>query len=215
MSPPADGTPLPGLPARLAACLTGIALLGLGIALTVRADLGLSPWDVLHQGLADRTGIPMGTVTILVGAVVLLAWIPLRQRPGVGTVLNVVAVGLVLDLCLALLPETSNLAARWGLLIAGLVLMATATGLYIGSGLGAGPRDGLMMGLAARGIRVHVARTSLEVTVLAVGFLLGGTVGIGTVVLAFGIGPLVHLALEHLSLVPRRVPELDPAPAAG
>jgi uncharacterized membrane protein YczE len=206
---------LPGLPARLAACLLGIVLLALGIALTVRADLGLSPWDVLHQGLSDRTGIPMGTVTIAVGAVVLLAWIPLRQRPGLGTVLNVIAVGLVLDVFLAVLPDTGNLLARWALLLLGLALMGTATGLYIGSGLGAGPRDGLMMGFSARGISVRVARTALELTVLGVGFLLGGRVGIGTVVLALGIGPVVHLSLERLALVPRHRPQPEPAPAAG
>jgi uncharacterized membrane protein YczE len=200
---------------RLAVCVLGIVLLGLGVALTVRADLGLSPWDVLHQGIADQTGIPMGTVSILVGALVLLAWIPLRQRPGVATVLNVVGVGLAIDACLLVLPETSNLAARWALLLTGLVLMAVATGLYIGAGLGSGPRDGLMMGLAARGVPVRIGRTTIELVVLGTGFLLGGRVGIGTVVLALGIGPLVHVALERLSAAPHPAPHPEPAVAAG
>jgi uncharacterized membrane protein YczE len=199
------------VPGRLAVCVLGIVLLGFGVSLTVRADLGLSPWDVLHQGLADKTGIPMGTISIVVGAVVLLAWIPLRQRPGIATVLNVVGVGLVIDLCLAVLPETSNLAARWALLLAGLVLLALATGLYIGAGLGSGPRDGLMMGFASRGISVRVARTAVELVVLGTGFLLGGRVGIGTVVLAVGIGPLVHVALDRLATAAHQPPRPEPA----
>lgn len=200
---------------RLPRCVAGVVLFGIGIGLTVRADLGLGPWDVLHQGISDRTGIPMGTVGILVGIAILVVWIPLRQRIGIGTVLNTLVVGLVLDVMLVWLPEIDGLALRWVFLLAGLVIVAVASGLYIGAGLGPGPRDGLMMGLQARGISVRVARTVIELTALAVGWALGGTVGIGTVVGALAIGPLVHIALEHLSLPPlERCKATGPVPTA-
>ncbi len=188
--------------ARVARLLGGLALFGLALALMVRADLGLGPWDVLHQGLARQLHLPIGTVTILVGALVLLAWIPLRQRPGPGTVANVVLVGLAVDGSLALLPSAHLLVVRYALLLAGIALMAVATGLYVGAAFGPGPRDGLMTGLAARGVPVRVARTAIELTVLAIGFLTGGSVGVGTVVFALTIGPLVQLSLQWLTVSP-------------
>ena len=174
--------------------------MGTGIALMADADLGLGPWDVLHQGLALRTGLSLGVLNIAVGALVLLLWVPLRQRPGLGTVLNVVVIGLVVDLTLALLPEPEPLALRTAAMLAGVVLMGVGSGLYIGAGLGPGPRDGLMTGVAARGHSVRSVRTGLEVTVLVLGWALGGTVGVGTVVLALAIGPLVQASLEWLGL---------------
>ena len=184
------------LAGRLARLLIGLVLFGVSLALMVRANLGLGPWDVLHQGIAGRLGWPLGTVTIAVSALVLLAWIPLRQRPGVGTVANVVIVGLAVDATLAVLPAPDLLAARIGILVAGIVLNAVASGLYIGAGLGPGPRDGLMTGLAARGVSVRLARTVIEVGALLLGIALGGTAGVGTVAYALAIGPLVQLALR-------------------
>jgi uncharacterized membrane protein YczE len=194
---------------RLPRCLAGVLLFGLGIGLTVQADLGLAPWDVLHQGIADRLGMPMGTVAIGVGLLVLVAWIPLRQRIGLGTILNVIVVGLALDVVLAVLPVPTTLAVRWLFLLGGLAVIALATGLYIGAGLGTGPRDGLMVGLRERGVKVHIARTAIELGALALGWVLGGTVGVGTVVSALLIGPMVHIALP-----PFRLPPLVPHHAA-
>jgi uncharacterized membrane protein YczE len=201
----------PELAHRLPRCLVGLVLLGVGIALNVRSDLGLGPWDVLHQGLSTRSGIPIGTIAIAVGVCVLVAWIPLRQRLGVGTVLNTLLVGLTLDLALLVMPELDGLATRWVALLAGLGLVAAGSGLYIGSGLGPGPRDGVMMGLKARGWSVRTARTVIELSALGIGWLLGGTVGIGTLAFAFGIGPLVHLALDRLTLPPLPRPVAEPA----
>ena len=184
--------------------------MGAGIGLMADADLGLGPWDVLHQGLAHHTGLSLGTVNIAVGAVVLLLWIPLRQRPGLGTVLNVVVIGLVVDLTLAVLPEPELLAVRAVAMVGGVVLMGVGSGLYIGAGLGPGPRDGLMTGVAARGHSVRSVRTALEVSVLVLGWALGGTVGVGTVVLALAIGPLVQASLEWLGL-PAPTPAGEPA----
>jgi uncharacterized membrane protein YczE len=204
--------PLPDrceLARRVPRCVLGLVLFGVGVALYVRAELGLGPWDVLHQGLSERTGIPMGSVAIGVGVLVLLAWIPLRQRIGLGTVLNTLLIGLTLDLVLHHLPELDAAPSRWVALAAGLVLVAIGSGLYIGSGLGPGPRDGVMMGLKERGMSVRVARTSVELAALGLGWLLGGRVGIGTLAFAFGIGPLVHLALDRFTLptLPRPAPE--------
>lgn len=179
---------------RGSALLLGLAGYGFSMALMVKAGLGLDPWDVFHQGLAGRTGLTFGTVTALVGVAVLLAWIPLRNRPGIGTVANVVVIAVVVDISLAVLPAPSALWLRIALMIGAVVLNAISTVLYIGAGLGPGPRDGLMTGLVARtGLSVRLVRTSIEVTVLTVGWLLGGTVGVGTLVYAFGIGPLVQL----------------------
>ena len=193
---------------RLVRLYAGLALYGFSEALMVVAVLGLAPWDVLHQGLAEHTAISIGGWSIIVGAVVLLLWIPLRQRPGLGTVSNVVCIGLAIDASLMLLEEPSGLALRIGYLLAGIGLNAVATALYIGARLGPGPRDGLMTGLARRGHSIRVVRTGIEATVLVVGFLLGGTVGIGTVLYAVGIGPLVHLLLPRL--VVRGRPAAEP-----
>jgi uncharacterized membrane protein YczE len=192
---------------RGAQLLAGLALYGFSDALMVEAGLGLSPWEVLHQGLSESGPLTIGQWTIAVGLVVLLAWFPLRQRPGLGTVANVVVIGLVLDACLAVLPAPEGLGVRGGWMVAGLLLNGVATAVYIGAGLGPGPRDGLMTGLAARGHSVGAVRTGIEVGVLVVGFLLGGTVGLGTALYAFGIGPVVHVLLPRLA-IDREVPAL-------
>jgi uncharacterized membrane protein YczE len=185
---------------RLPRLLTGLILCGLGIASMVAADLGLGPWDVLHQGLSRLTGIPIGMTAVLVGLVVLGLWFPLRERPGLGTVLNVLVIGLVIDLVLLVLSTPAAVWLRWVMMLAGPVLFALGSGLYIGAGLGSGPRDGVMTGLARRGVPVGLARFLLEVTVLVGGWLLGGTVGAGTLAFALGIGPLVHVLLPRLQL---------------
>ncbi|KUI25176.1 hypothetical protein AU195_12545 [Mycobacterium sp. IS-1496] len=183
--------------ARAALLLVGLVLYGFSMALMVRAGLGLDPWDVFHQGLARRTGMTIGTATALVGVVVLLAWIPLRNRPGVGTVANVVVIAVTVDASLIVLPGASTLPVQVVWMLTAVVLNALATVLYIGAGLGPGPRDGLMTGLVARtGRSVRLVRTAIEATVLTAGWLLGGTVGVGTVVYAFGIGPLVQLFMR-------------------
>jgi uncharacterized membrane protein YczE len=189
---------------RLVNLFVGLTLFGASLALMLRSGLGLGPWDVLHQGLAERTGLPIGQVVIGVAVVVLLLWVPLRQRPGFGTVSNVIVVGLAVDATLALLPQPHPLAARLGYLILGILANAVATGLYIGAGLGPGPRDGLMTGLARRGHSIRLVRTLIELSVLAVGWLLGGTVGIGTVLYAVTIGPLVGVLLPRLTIAPCR-----------
>lgn len=191
---------------RLPRLIVGLVALGAGVALMVRSRLGLSPWEVLHQGLSVRTGIAMGAMSILVGVPVLLAWIPLRQRLGLGTVLNVVLVGVTIDVALPRLPEARGLEAQAGFLVVGILLMGLGAGLYIGAGLGAGPRDGLMTGLAARGHSIRLVRTLMELTVLAAGWALGGTVGIGTIVFALTIGPLVQSSLGRFQVVTLTAP---------
>ena len=185
---------------RLPRLLVGIPVLGVGIALTLQARLGVSPYDVLHQGIAAKTGLSVGTVVILVGLVILVFWIPLRQRPGLGTVVNTLTVGLVIDLALHVVPEPDLLAARIPLLVVGILVTGLGMGLYIGAGLGPGPRDGLMTGVAARGFPLWAVRTVLELIALDAGWVLGGNVGIGTVAFAFSIGPLGHFFLAHLHL---------------
>lgn len=191
---------------RLWRLLLGLTLCGLGIAAMVEAELGLGPWDVLHQGVETLTGIPIGTVGILVGVVVLLGWLPLRERPGVGTVLNVIVIGLVIDGTIwivdrmNLLPGDLSLAPRVVLMLLGPVLFALGSGYYIGAGLGAGPRDGLMTGMSrVRCWNVGPVRLGIELVVLVVGFVLGGTVGIGTIIFATAIGPMVAIALPLLA----------------
>jgi uncharacterized membrane protein YczE len=191
------------LPRRLTQLYAGLWLYGLSLALVVEAGLGVAPWDVLHQGLSRVTGLSIGTWVVLMSVVVLLLWIPLRQRPGLGTLSNAVLIGVSLDASLAVLPELDGLPVRVAALVAGVSLNAVATAAYIGARLGPGPRDGLMTGIAARGHPVRTVRTGIEVTVLVVGFLLGGTVGVGTLVYAFGIGPLVHPLLPAFDVVPR------------
>jgi uncharacterized membrane protein YczE len=196
----------PRLARRLAQLFVGLALYGVSLALVLRAGLGLAPWDVLHQGLAERTGFSVGQMVIAVSFVVLLAWIPLRERPGFGTFANAVLVGVFVDLTLGVLAGPDGWPARVGLLVLGVLLNGLATALYIGASLGPGPRDGLMTGLVRRtGRSVRLVRTVIELSVLAVGFLLGGTVGIGTVLYAVAIGPLGHALLPVLT-VPRSAP---------
>ena len=183
--------------ARGAALLAGLVGYGFSMAMMVRAELGLDPWDVFHQGLAGRTGMTIGAASAVVGGAVLLAWIPLQNRPGIGTIANVVVIAVTVDAGVALLPSPSELPVRVAMMVGAVLLNAVSTVLYIGAGLGPGPRDGLMTGLVARtGLSVRLVRTSIEATVLAVGWLLGGTVGVGTLVYAFGIGPLVQLVLR-------------------
>lgn len=192
------------MPRRLVQLYAGLVLYGLSMGLMVEAGLGLDPWDVLHQGVAERTPLSIGMVTIAVGALVLLAWIPLRQRPGIGTISNIVVIGLVMDVALALLPTPDLLLVRIAFMLAGVGLNAVATAAYIGARLGPGPRDGLMTGLVRRtGRSVRLIRTSIEVTVLALGWLLGGTVGVGTVLYALAIGPLVHALLPQFEVAAR------------
>lgn len=196
---------------RLPRLLLGLVLCGVGIASMVAGDLGLGPWDVLHQGISRRTGVPIGTVNILVGLVVLGSWLPLRERPGLGTVLNVLVIGTVIDLTLLVLSTPESLWLRALMMGAGPVLFGVGSGFYIGAGLGPGPRDGLMTGVARRsGVRVGGVRTGLELTVLLAGWLLGGTVGLGTVVFALGIGPVVQLSLRRWALL-----DAPPRPSAG
>ncbi|MFI1420740.1 YitT family protein [Streptomyces sp. NPDC020731] len=182
---------------RLFQLYAGLALYGASSALLVRSGLGLEPWNVLHQGLSERTGLSMGVVLTLVGAAVLLLWIPLRQRPGLGTVSNVLVIGAAMDAALAVIPDAHAMAVRVPLMTAGIVLNGAATGLYIAARFGPGPRDGLMTGLNRRtGVSVRLVRTAIEITVVVTGFVLGGTVGVGTLLYAVTIGPLAQLFLR-------------------
>ncbi|HEX2400714.1 MAG TPA: hypothetical protein VHJ79_12130, partial [Mycobacterium sp.] len=176
------------------ALLVGLSGYGFSMAVMVRAGLGLDPWDVFHQGLTHHTGMTIGVASAVVGVAVLVAWIPLRNRPGIGTIANVIVIAITVDAGLWLLPTPTSLPVRIAMMVSAVVLNAFSTVLYIGAALGPGPRDGLMTGLVVRtGLSVRLVRTSIEATVLAVGWLLGGTVGVGTVLYAFGIGPLVQL----------------------
>jgi len=184
---------------RASQLVVGLFLYGFAIALIVRAAIGVSPWDVLTQGIVAQTGLSFGLVTNIVGGLVLLLWIPIRQKPGVGTVLNVLLVGPSAEFGLWLIPEQTNLVVRIALFAGGLALLAVATGLYIGAGYGPGPRDGLMTGIHRRwGIRIWIVRTAIEVTVLSIGWVLGGNVGIGTLLFALFIGPMVGVTLPLL-----------------
>lgn len=196
---------------RLIQLFAGLFLFGFSTALMLRADLGLNPWDVFHQGLFEQVGGSFGTVVIGVGAAVMLLWIPLRQRPGFGTIANMVVIGIAADLSLALLPEPESLPVRAAWLVSGIVLNGIAGGAYIGAALGPGPRDGLMTGLAARtGWPLRRVRTGIEVAVLAVGVVLGGTIGVGTIFYAVAIGPLVHFFLDRLTVEKRLRTANDP-----
>jgi uncharacterized membrane protein YczE len=190
---------------RLPRLVVGLVLCGIGIALMIGANLGLAPWDVLHQGISKRTGVSIGTVGIAVGFLVLLLWLPLKERYGVGTVVNVVLIGLTINVVLPLLPDDPAIGVRWAFLVVGAALLGPGGGLYIGVGLGAGPRDGLMTSLAERGWSIRLVRTVMELTVLALGWVLGGSVGIGTLLFALTIGPNVHWCLERMSLEPPEV----------
>jgi uncharacterized membrane protein YczE len=188
---------------RGTALLVGLAGYGLSMAMMVRSELGLDPWDVFHQGLAVHTGMTIGIASGVVGVAVLLAWIPLRNRPGIGTIANVIVIAVTVDLGLLLIQVPTSTPARIAMMVGAVVLNAFSTVLYVGAGLGPGPRDGLMTGLVVRtGLSVRLVRTSIEATVLAIGWLLGGTVGVGTVLYAFGIGPLVQFFVR---ITPKRV----------
>jgi uncharacterized membrane protein YczE len=196
---------------RIGQLLVGLVLYGIAIAMMVHAAIGVSPWDVLAQGISRQTGIAFGLVTNLVGLVVLLLWIPIRQRPGIGTLLNVLLIGPSAQLGLWLLPTPASLWQQILLFLGGLLLLAVATGLYIGARFGPGPRDGLMTGIHNRwGWRVWIVRAAIELTVLIIGWFLGGNVGIGTVAFALLIGPLVQLTLPLL-----RVPGASSAESAA
>lgn len=195
---------------RVVQLFTGLVLYGVSMAFMVESALGLNPWDVFHQGLSEATGVSFGWVVILLGIPILLLWIPLRQRPGFGTIANLVVIGFVVDGALAVLPAGGPIPARVGYLVGGILLNALATGLYIGSRFGPGPRDGLMTGIVGRFPRlsIRLVRTTIELSVLLVGFALGGTVGLGTIAYALAIGPLVHLFLPLCTV---RVGEERPA----
>lgn len=190
-------------------CNGGLALFGIGISLVVRARLGLAPWDVFHQGLSEHLNIPIGTIIVLTSLFVMLLWIPLDQPVGLGTIFNAFEIGLTVNIVLPLIPEVHDIAVRILLMCAGIGIVAIASGLYIGSGLGPGPRDGLMMGLNIKGYRISRARTFVEVSVLIVGIALGGQAGIGTVLFALGIGPLVALTLPMLQMNARSTDSLS------
>ncbi len=194
------------LNARFLRLVSGLVLCGVAVSLMVRARLGLGPWDVLHQGIATRTGIAIGTVGILVGLAVLVLWIPMRERPGIGTITNMVLIGVVIDLLLAVIEPPQAMAVRVLFLVAGVSVFGPGIALYVGAALGAGPRDGLMTNLARRGMSIRAARTVVELGALVAGFALGGTVGLGTVLYAATIGPTTQFWMTrlpgHIILVP-------------
>ena len=197
---------------RIVQLLVGLFLYGIGLSLMLRAAVGVAPWDVLSQGISLHTGIPFGFVTNIVGAVVLLLWIPIRQKPGIGTVLNVLLVGPSAQLGLFLIPEQNNLVVQIVLFAGGLALVAVATGLYIGAQFGPGPRDGLMTGIHRKwGWKIWIVRTAIEVVVLTIGWILGGNVGIGTLAFALFIGPMVNVTMPllNITLPPARPKKVD------
>jgi uncharacterized membrane protein YczE len=198
---------------RILQLLVGLVLYGTGCALTIEAGLGVDPWTVFAQGLSIHTGVGVGWVTNILGFFVLLLWIPLRQKPGVGTIANILLVGTSMQAALWLIPPMSGIVVQFTLLLGGILLVAIASGLYIGARFGPGPRDGLMTGLHARlGWPIWLCRAVVELTVLFIGWLLGGTVGIGTVLFALLIGPLVHVALPLLDTRRPRAAHASPAP---
>ena len=192
-------TPALTMTRRVAQLLVGLFLYGFAIAMMIRAALGISPWDVLSQGIVLHTGVNYAVVTNVIGALVLLLWIPIRQKPGIGTLVNVLLIGPSAEVGLAIVPQQTDLAAQILLFAGGLALLAVATGLYIGARFGPGPRDGLMTGLHARtGLPIWLVRGAIELTVLGIGWVLGGTVGFGTVAFALLIGPMVNVTLPLL-----------------
>ena len=191
--------PVRTLPRRLALLYVGLVVYGVGIALQVRADVGLNPWDVLHQGLADRLGWQIGTVAIAVGVPIFLAWFPLSMRPGIGTVSNLLGLGTVANVALDVIPEVHGTALRWLVFAVSVLLFAVGVSLYLAAGLGPGPRDGVMTGIHRRfGWSIRAVRTVMELVVLGCGWALGGGVGLGTAIHALSIGPLVQLGLTAL-----------------
>lgn len=193
---------------RLVRLIGGLVFFGIGIGLMLQSDLGVPPWDVLHQGLARRFGLTVGVWSIIVSVGVLVLWLPLREPYGLGTLLNAVIIGVVIDITAIVLPEANSPGVAWVMLIGGVVLIGIASGLYIGASLGPGPRDGLMTGIARRGPSIRLTRAVIEITVLTAGWILGGTLGIGTLVFALGIGPLVQYFLPRLTIEP--TVEIDP-----
>jgi uncharacterized membrane protein YczE len=187
----------------------GLALVALGIALSVRADLGADPWTVFHDGVSEHTPLSIGQATTVVGLLVLLLWLPLRQRPGVGTPVNALGVGFATDGFLALVPEVQGLAGRVAFLCLGIIVIGVGIGCYLAAHLGTGPRDGVMVAIAARGPSLRATRTAIELSALAAGFALGGTVGVGTAFLAFGVGPIAQATLRRVDLPVPHVPALD------
>ena len=193
---------------RLLQLYVGLGLYGLSTTMFIRSDLGVDPWDVFHLGVGLQLGMSIGTVIILTGAAVLLLWIPLRQMPGLGTISNVICIGLAADASMALIPELSSLPVRIAFLVSGIVMNAIATSMYIGAGFGPGPRDGLMTGIHARlGWSIRSVRTTIEVSVLLIGCVLGGTFGVGTVLYALTIGPLIQLCMPWFRQKSRNEPE--------
>ena len=190
---------------KLARCITGLAFFGFGITLFLRANLGLAPWDIFHKGLSKKLDMSIGLVIVGVGLLLLLLWSPLRQRPGVGTILNALEIGFVVNLTKPLVGEPDQLVMRTLMVIAGVLVIALGSALYIGAGLGSGPRDGLMLGLskrsiAGRPISIRLARTVIELTVMVAGLFLGGSIGVGTLIFMFGIGPLVQQILPRFEM---------------
>jgi uncharacterized membrane protein YczE len=208
------------LPRRVTQLFAGLVLYGISMAFMVESDLGLNPWDVFHQGVSKATGISFGWVVLLTGIPVLLLWIPLRQRPGFGTIANLVVIGFVADAALAVLTPGESMAMRVTYLVVGIALNGVATAMYIGARFGPGPRDGLMTGIVNRWPRlsIRVVRTSIEVLVLGIGVLLGGTIGFGTVAYALGIGPLVQLFMPAFAVpaadAPAATTESEPQPGS-
>lgn len=204
--------PVPETLRRMPQLVIGLVGCGLVFSLIIRADLGLDPWNVLHQGIADHTGIAIGTVTIVLSFLILVGWIPLRERLGLGTIANSILIGATMDVVLRFLPEPEGLLWRWTLLVTGLALAGPFIGAYIGARLGPGPRDGIMTGLARRGPSIRAVRTGIEIVALTAGWFLGGTVGIGTVLYALTVGPNTQFWLERFDLgfPPGFDPDLDP-----
>lgn len=197
------------MPRRLVQLALGLSLFGSGIGLMLESGLGVPPWDVLHQGLAVRFGLTVGIWSIIVSGIVLLLWIPLGERIGVGTVANVIIIGVMIDAASAVIPDPGTTLIAWVMLLGGVLLIGVASGLYLGAHLGSGPRDGLMTGIARRGYSIRLTRTVIEIVVLGIGWALGGTFGWGTVIFALLVGPLVHFFLPRLTLDP--VTDLDEA----
>ena len=193
------------LPRRIIQLIIGLVLFGVGIGLMLQSGLGVPPWDVLHQGLARRFGLTVGIWSIIVSVVVLLLWLPLRQPYGLGTLLNAIIIGVIIDLTGAFIPAAEVTGVAWSMLLSGVVLIGIASGLYIGANLGPGPRDGLMTGIARRGPSIRLTRAIIEIAVLTLGWILGGTFGIGTIVFALAIGPLVQYFLPRWDISPHPI----------